>query len=345
MLKFKYYLHFEVSGYPEKTSKLQVPNSWLDKPVRSVMELFTKAYNTNNPDLCALELDQMHLETADGDKIYSNAVVKEVLQDRADYYLKFGAHIQEIAVDNTADNTNKLRCRNYGCNQYFTEEENEEGSCSHHTGPPIFHVSRLISCPSLCHKYKHRDNDCTVSAPIVCHYQDTMKAWSCCKDQHKAFDFESFQLIKGCATGRHSVVPQKIAISASPNNPAMGHTDSLPIPPTVVRSIADFNTTNPNAASATTAALNIVNADRKSSRNSDGVTAKCQRKGCQKVFSIADNSHEACSYHAGAPVFHDAVKLWSCCSDKKCYDFEEFLAVPGCQTGFHDDGVIDLSSS
>ena len=184
-------------------------------------------------------------------------------------------------------------------------------------------------------------------------YQDTMKAWSCCKDQHKAFDFESFQLIKGCAKGRHSIVPQKIAISASPNNPAMGHTDSMPVPPppttaTVVRSIADFNTTNPNAASATTAALNIIHADRKSSRNSDGVTAKCQRRGCQKVFTIADNNSDnshACSYHGGTPVFHDAVKLWSCCPDKKCYDFDEFLAVPGCRTGLHDDGVIDLSAS
>jgi hypothetical protein len=44
----------------------------------------------------------------------------------------------------------------------------------------------------------------------------------------------------------------------------------------------------------------------------------------------------------GNPVFHDAIKLWSCCPDKKCYDFETFLAVPGCATGFHDDGVIDL---
>lgn len=44
----------------------------------------------------------------------------------------------------------------------------------------------------------------------------------------------------------------------------------------------------------------------------------------------------------GNAVFHDAVKFWSCCADKKCYDFESFLAVPGCATGFHDDGVIDL---
>jgi len=140
----KYYLHFEVTGYPEKTSKLQVPKSWLDKPVRNVIELFTKAYNTSNPNLvAALELDQMHLETSEGEKIYSNAIVKDVLQDRVDYFLKFGAHVREETIDSAAvvDNINKLRCKNYGCNQYFREDENEEGSCSHHTGPPIFHVS------------------------------------------------------------------------------------------------------------------------------------------------------------------------------------------------------------
>jgi len=44
----------------------------------------------------------------------------------------------------------------------------------------------------------------------------------------------------------------------------------------------------------------------------------------------------------GNPVFHDAIKLWSCCPDKKCYDFDEFMAVPGCAQGVHDDGVIDI---
>lgn len=111
--------------------------------------------------------------------------------------------------------------------------------------------------------------------------------------------------------------------------------------PVALKSIADYNSENPNASSAaSSAAKSLI---RKSSRKEDG-TAKCQRKGCQKVFQVAENTSEAslCVFHRGQPVFHDAVKFWSCCPEKKCFDFDEFLAVPGCGTGVHDDGEIDI---
>ena len=41
-------------------------------------------------------------------------------------------------------------------------------------------------------------------------------------------------------------------------------------------------------------------------------------------------------------MFHDTLKFWSCCPEKKCFEFDTFMAVPGCVTGFHDDGVIEL---
>jgi hypothetical protein len=94
-----------------------------------------------------------------------------VLGDHSDYNLKFGAHTKAAAAAE-ALSPGTLRCKNYGCNLYYTEAENHEGACQHHTGPPIFH--------------------------------DTMKCWSCCRDR-KAYDFESFQAIKGCATGKHSL--------------------------------------------------------------------------------------------------------------------------------------------
>jgi len=39
-----------------------------------------------------------------------------------------------------------------------------------------------------------------------------------------------------------------------------------------------------------------------------------------------------CSYHPGAPVFHEGLKSWSCCKDmnKPVMDFEEFMAIQGC---------------
>lgn len=36
-----------------------------------------------------------------------------------------------------------------------------------------------------------------------------------------------------------------------------------------------------------------------------------------------------CQHHPGVPVFHDAMKKWSCC-DKKSYDFTECLQLPVC---------------
>jgi hypothetical protein len=46
-----------------------------------------------------------------------------------------------------------------------------------------------------------------------------------------------------------------------------------------------------------------------------------------------------CRYHSAAPVFHDAGKFWSCCPDKVKYDFDAFLAIPGCCEGPHSDGT------
>ncbi len=56
----------------------------------------------------------------------------------------------------------------------------------------------------------------------------------------------------------------------------------------------------------------------------------CYNRGCGKKFNPRDNPPDstACTFHPGAPYFHDAYKGWSCCS-KKCTDFTEFLNFPG----------------
>lgn len=60
----------------------------------------------------------------------------------------------------------------------------------------------------------------------------------------------------------------------------------------------------------------------------------CYNKGCGKQFDPSDNQSETCLYHPGVPVFHDALKGWSCC-DKKSTDFTQFLNFPGCTKGAH----------
>jgi hypothetical protein len=300
MSSIKVYLHIELEGYPDQTSKIQIPKSWLGKNVSDIVGLFLPAYVKKNPDH-ALEVPNVHLALSDGTKLFSNAKVSDVLEDHMDYYVKLGVHVsKESTIDPSS--ANQLRCRNYGCNQYYNEEDNNDEQCWHHVSPPIFH--------------------------------DTMKCWSCCRDK-KAYDFETFQLIQGCTLGRHSTQVKQVSIAPSPNAIAESAT-----PQPALKSIAAFNSANPDAASAASSAVQTL-AVRKSTRNDDG-TARCQRKGCQKSFNVAENVGECCTYHKGQPIFHDAAKFWSCCPQIKCYDFDDFLAVKGCAVGKHDDGVIEL---
>jgi len=67
------------------------------------------------------------------------------------------------------------------------------------------------------------------------------------------------------------------------------------------------------------------------------VVLTCYNKACnvQGKFEESENGPEACRFHPGGPVFHDAYKGWSCCK-KRVTDFGEFLAIPGCTAGPHN---------
>ncbi|XP_052810272.1 cysteine and histidine-rich domain-containing protein 1-like isoform X1 [Mya arenaria] len=62
----------------------------------------------------------------------------------------------------------------------------------------------------------------------------------------------------------------------------------------------------------------------------------CYNKGCASKFDPANNPADGCKFHPGVPVFHDAMKGWSCCK-KRSTDFTEFLNTPGCTTGPHSN--------
>lgn len=68
---------------------------------------------------------------------------------------------------------------------------------------------------------------------------------------------------------------------------------------------------------------------------SDGLV-HCYNKGCGKRFDLSNNKEGDCHYHPGGPIFHDALKGWSCCK-KRSTDFSEFLSIPGCTTGNHSE--------
>lgn len=60
----------------------------------------------------------------------------------------------------------------------------------------------------------------------------------------------------------------------------------------------------------------------------------CTRRGCGVDFdpTASSSASASCSYHPGAPVFHEGLKSWSCCKDtnKPVMEFDQFLAIPGC---------------
>ncbi|KAI8800736.1 chord-domain-containing protein [Cladochytrium replicatum] len=63
-------------------------------------------------------------------------------------------------------------------------------------------------------------------------------------------------------------------------------------------------------------------------------TLTCANKGCGKSFVESDNHETSCEHHPGAPVFHEGLKGWSCCS-KRVTDFDDFLKIQGCSVGKH----------
>ncbi|XP_015250890.1 PREDICTED: cysteine and histidine-rich domain-containing protein 1-like [Cyprinodon variegatus] len=64
--------------------------------------------------------------------------------------------------------------------------------------------------------------------------------------------------------------------------------------------------------------------------------ALCYNKGCGEKFDPSKNKDDSCIFHPGIPIFHDALKGWSCCK-KRTTDFSEFLSIKGCTRGRHSN--------
>uniref|UniRef100_A0A2I3HF21 CHORD domain-containing protein n=1 Tax=Nomascus leucogenys TaxID=61853 RepID=A0A2I3HF21_NOMLE len=58
----------------------------------------------------------------------------------------------------------------------------------------------------------------------------------------------------------------------------------------------------------------------------------CYNRSSGQRFDPETNSDNACTYHPGVPVFHDALKGWSCCK-RRTTDFSDFLSIVGCTKG------------
>ncbi|RDX56576.1 chord-domain-containing protein [Lentinus brumalis] len=66
---------------------------------------------------------------------------------------------------------------------------------------------------------------------------------------------------------------------------------------------------------------------------------RCTHKGCGQEYDPENNTPQSCTYHPGAPVFHEGLKSWSCCNNvnKPVMEFDQFMQIAGCTQGQHTD--------
>ncbi|KAG5506535.1 hypothetical protein JKF63_06038 [Porcisia hertigi] len=268
--------------------KIDIPVSWQEGPCERLLHFFLKTLKTKREvDLAAEEV----VMKCSGICLKPQDSIVSCISDYND--ICFLHRAPEKAEEK---HEGELRCTNYGCNQYYKEEENTDNSCHFHSKGPVFH--------------------------------DLEKYWRCC-DGKKAVDWESFEQIPKCCVGRHSTekkpfsfpkeemlnVPLTASQAVQASEPASGLHDGK-------------RTTGPRefegAGFLQTEPQNIV----------DG-KARCRNFGCTKEFVVAENSDSVCRYHKEGPVFWDTYKYWKCCADKKCLEFDDFVKIPGCCVGAH----------
>jgi len=111
------------------------------------------------------------------------------------------------------------------------------------------------------------------------------------------FDIHRLQ-IEGCTTGRHSLIDPKEIFAPSPTLAAAaqaerGDCSNTSSAATVIKSIDEFNQSNPNAAAACKTAASMTQAGTRCTVKPDG-SATCLNKGCQKDYLLKENHPSAC---------------------------------------------------
>ena len=163
-----------------KTLKITLPKSWKTGPTSKLLAQFIEHYNESlGLKQNLLEIREMHLAIRQNESLValcSDAVVIEVIPDRADVYVLHGA---SVTLDESQANAATLKaqaehakatnvaCTHFGCKNRFPPG-GPYPSCKYHKMPPVFH--------------------------------ETVKFWSCCPSK-KAYDWSDFEAIQGCCEG------------------------------------------------------------------------------------------------------------------------------------------------
>ncbi|EPY26753.1 rar1 [Angomonas deanei] len=187
-----------------------------------------------------------------------------------------------------------------------------------------------ILCTNFgCGKYyveeENNDTACHFHAkgPV---FHDLEKYWSCCEGK-KAFDWEQFQSIPTCQVGRHDTKNKPFAFPKE-------EIANIPLSAGQVQQLSAGPASTGPATTGPREFEGAVHAQSEPQKIIDG-KARCRNFNCGKEFVVAENNETACQFHKEGPVFWDTYKYWKCCPDKKRYEFEDFVKIPGCCTGPH----------
>lgn len=102
-----------------------------------------------------------------------------------------------------------------------------------------------------------------------------------------------------------------------------------PAPPAKRAAVSTASSTT-TSSTATVPSVTAAPAAKKAEKGK----VRCKQFGCQRKFYDPDGPPQECVHHKSPPIFHETAKWWSCCPDRKAYDWDEFVQIPGCETGF-----------
>ncbi|KAL3945610.1 MAG: hypothetical protein SGBAC_000265 [Bacillariaceae sp.] len=192
----KVFLHYEENENSDyhKTLKITLPKSWKSGPASNLLSQFVESYNAKFQETNPLAVEDMHLslrkpvaersEKTELVALCSDDVVIDEIPDRGDVYICHGASkttaekvAEEKAVQQEKQDLLKhtVSCTRFGCNNRF-KKDGPIPDCKYHRLPPVFH--------------------------------ETAKYWACCP-QKKAYDWDDFQRIPGCMTGKCTDVKEE----------------------------------------------------------------------------------------------------------------------------------------
>ena len=286
---------------------ITLPSKWLEQSSDKVKECFVERYNKKFPE-SPLDDEELVLCIKD-ESPFTNKKWKYLSSsDTPAGHFIAGMEVRLTPPEKKATPgmtaSGKLRCKNFGCQVEYDEGDNHEGVCRHHVLPPTFH--------------------------------DTRKWWDCCPDV-KVFEFDELLCVPGCQLGKHSNEPPAIEVQRKAELAAANKAtlDKFEAKASADGAVCDDGSAPVSQQNKAAAAAAPPPPKKKRPKLPPGY-GRCKHYGCQQDFLLESNVEGSCVYHKHAPVFHEGAKKWTCCGVQK-FDFDDFLAVPGCCVGKHEE--------